>query len=60
MMKPLPDYLWGIETGDKRQIYRRRMESFQTTYEELKLIALAVGGVTESSSFQTTYEELKL
>jgi len=33
---PLPDYLWGIETQESRDL-PARSSGFQTTYEELKL-----------------------
>jgi len=34
--------------------------SFQTTYEELKLLSPGGVSVPKESRFQTTYEELKL
>jgi len=33
----LPDYLWGIETGQQKDRSRKSYLCFQTTYEELKL-----------------------
>ena len=56
----LPDYLWGIETQRDRGQGYRDDESFQTTYEELKLLNKTCSVSSNWSSFQTTYEELKL
>ena len=39
----LPDYLWGIETGNKRR--PRLISGFQTTYEELKLVTHKVNSL---------------
>jgi len=56
----LPDYLWGIETGRYRHysLGFHNVDSFQTTYEELKLKPQEWGTIREEG-FQTTYEELK-
>ena len=53
----LPDYLWGIETGNV-VLFDWWESRFQTTYEELK--PLNSKADFDSYGFQTTYEELKL
>ena len=59
-LKKLPDYLWGIETGRYRHysLGFHNVDSFQTTYEELKHLSISFF-ISSSVSFQTTYEELK-
>ena len=51
-------YLWGIETQARREPYPGRKESFQPTYEELKLKETS-GRYDVRKSFQPSYEELK-
>jgi len=57
----LPDYLWGIETTKQKALPKTTgLYSFQTTYEELKLLPQRAGRSRAKLRFQTTYEELKL
>jgi len=46
----LPDYLWGIETQDNQKVEMFPNLSFQTTYEELKLVEGMVSRIQRVAS----------